>query len=119
MTMAHKVFVPLQGSEVAARLDLATEVWVGVWDEAGELVEERTVVLPQASAEGLCQLLISENAHTLVCGAIEQEYYDYLTWKRVDVVDEVIGELESVRTAIAQGRLAPGAVLLERKVESS
>jgi hypothetical protein len=33
------------------------------------------------------------------------------------VVDEVIGELESVRAAIAQGRLSPGAVLMERKVE--
>jgi hypothetical protein len=49
------------------------------------------MVLPQASAEKLCHMIITEDIQAVICGGIEEEYYDYLCWKRIDVMDSVIG----------------------------
>ncbi len=116
----RKVCVPLYGDEIAPRFDLATEVWFGMFlqeedDQESRLEAERTVILPRPSAEDLCRLLLEEGVSLLVCGGIEQEYFDYLRWKRVEVVDSVIGPLDCVKTALTTRALTPGAVLLHRE----
>jgi hypothetical protein len=113
----RRVVVPVLGAEVAPRFDLAAEVWIGLQGPSGTFVEERTVVLPQASAENLCQLILSEGAHVLVCGGIEQEYYDYLVWKKVTVFDGVIATITSIKKALEEGTLTSGAILMERHGE--
>uniref|UniRef100_A0A831ZIT1 Dinitrogenase iron-molybdenum cofactor biosynthesis protein n=1 Tax=Desulfacinum infernum TaxID=35837 RepID=A0A831ZIT1_9BACT len=113
----RRVVVPVFGTEVAPRFDLAPEVWIGLQGPSGAFVEERTVVLPQPSAENLCQLILSEGAHVLVCGGIEQEYYDYLVWKKVTVFDGVIATIPSVKKALEEGTLTSGAILMERHGE--
>ncbi len=99
------------------RFDLAAEVWIGLQGPDGTFVEERTIVLPQASAENLCHLILSEGAQVLVCGGIEQEYYDYLVWKKVTVYDGVIATVGLVKEALAKGTLTSGAILMERRIE--
>lgn len=114
--MAHKVVIPLNGEEVAPRFDLAAEVWIGRLNAEGGLDEERIVVLPQASAEALCHLIVSERAKTVICGGIEELYYDYLVWKKVAVIDSVVGRRAEVFRAFLEGSLESGTVLFERKV---
>ncbi|WP_148045627.1 hypothetical protein [Desulfosoma caldarium] len=63
---------------MAPRFDLVSEVWVGAQGPDGRLLNERTVVMPQASADHLCQLILSEGTDLVVCGGVEQEYYNYL-----------------------------------------
>jgi len=113
--MANKILIPLYGNDIAPRFDLATEVLITDLDENSENREEKIVVLPQASAEQLCSLVITEEVDVVVCSGIEEEYYQYLTWKRVRVLDSVIGPRESVLERFYKGRLKSGDILYDKK----
>lgn len=102
-----KVLVTLYGNEVCPRFDHTAEVWIGTYFKA-ELVEERTVVLPAQSAEDVCHTIVAENISMVVCGAIEEEFYEYLKWKRVAVCDFVAGTLTDVRDAIENKTICEG-----------
>jgi predicted Fe-Mo cluster-binding NifX family protein len=115
--MTQKVLVPIYGNEVAPRFDLATEVWLARVSPDGSIEEERTVVLPQASAESLCHLIITESVKTVICGGIEEEYYEYLRWKKVNVVDSVIGLHQQALEAFKSGTLEPGTILFHGEDE--
>ncbi len=110
-----KILIPIHGAEVAPRFDLATEVaFISQDPEAGRW-SERIVVVPQPSAERLCHMILSEDVKTLVCGAIEEEYYQYLVWKRVTVIDSVMGPWAAAADRLMAGDLASGAMLFCRK----
>jgi hypothetical protein len=51
----------------------------------------------------------------VVAGAVEEEYYHYLRYKRVDVIDNVAGEIEPALARLASGRLASGDILFPGK----
>jgi predicted Fe-Mo cluster-binding NifX family protein len=95
--MAHKLLIPIQDDDVAPRFDLATEVLIIQIDDQGTVTRERTMVMPQSSAEDLCTLILTVGADTVICNGIEDEYYRYLTWKKVDVHDSV---MERYRDAV-------------------
>jgi predicted Fe-Mo cluster-binding NifX family protein len=113
--MSQKLLIPLYGNEVAPRFDLATEAVIVSTDENGEKTDEKMVVLPQASGEQLCHLILTEGVQLVICGGIEEEYYQYITWKRVRVLDSVIGPYESVLEHFRKGALRPGDILYRRK----
>ena len=108
--MVDRVLIPLSGSDVAPRFDLATEVLVASLGERG-VDDQRTIVLSRASADELCRLVLAENVRTVVCGAIEDEYYQYLVWKKVRVLDWVIGPYERALAGLRDNRLQAGDVL--------
>jgi len=112
--MSAKILIPLYESDVAPRFDLATEVLIvsGVGKSgSGEKGDKRMVVLPSASADQLCHLIITEGVQTVICGGIEEDYYQYLVWKRIEVIDSVIGSSEAALTRFAEGTLASGEIL--------
>lgn len=113
--MATKVLICLDGNEVTPRFDLATEVLIAFIGEDGKVYGEKVVVLPQASAEMLCHMVLTESIQVVVCGGIEEEYYQYLTWKRVNVLDSVIGDYKDALERLAEGRLHGGDILVERE----
>lgn len=113
--MHKKILIPLYGNDVAPRFDLATEVLIVILDATDKRREEKIVVLSQASAEKLCHLVLSESINTVICSGIEEEYYQYLKWKRVDVLDSVIGPWPRVLDLYEQETLRPGSVLFDRK----
>ncbi len=108
--MKIKVLIPLFDEEVAPRFDLATEVLMAEYTDSGFL-QEKVLILPGPSAERLCQLIITEGTQVVICGGIEQEFYDYLTWKRVRIIDNVIGSGRQLLERYFQGRLAPGDII--------
>jgi len=110
--LLKKVLIPLYGDDVAPRFDLAPEVLIALLDEEGRVTDERTIVLPKASAEALCRLILDEKVETVVCGGIEDEYYQYLTWKKVRVLDSVIGDYGAVLRRLGEGSLREGDVLM-------
>jgi predicted Fe-Mo cluster-binding NifX family protein len=114
-----KVLITLYNNDVAPRFDLATEVLIVGVDANGATTEEKNIVLPQASAEALCQLILAEGVHTVVCGGIEDEYYQYLTWKKIKVLDSVIASRHRVLALIGEGTLKEGTILLERPTRGS
>lgn len=92
--MERKILIPLFNDYVAPRFDLATEVLI---TKVGKSLDgdEKIVMLPKASAEQLCHMILMERIQTLICGGIEEEHYQYLKWKKVEVLDSVIGTWKS------------------------
>ena len=106
-----RVLIPLYNDEVAPRFDLAREaLLVGLDQEAG-LENSREILLPQASADGLCDLIVNKDVNVVICGGIEEEYYHYLRWKRVEVVDNVAGLAAAALAKFRQGNLRAGDIL--------
>lgn len=113
--MSRKLLIPLYGDEVAPRFDLAGEVLIVTLNDRNEVAEDRIIVVSQASAEGLCHLILKEEIGTVICGGIEEEYYQYLKWKRVELLDAVIGPWKAALAAWIGGTLSPGSILYPRK----
>ena len=112
---AKKIIIPLLGNDIAPRFDLATEVLITVRDEKNADKKERIVVLSQASVEKLCHLILTEAVDVVICSGIEEEYYQYLTWKKVRVIDSVIGSWESVLKRFYEGMLQAGDILFDKQ----
>ena len=114
--MLTKILIPIAADEVAPRFDLAAEVHIVTLLKGGE-TEDKTVVLPQASAEKLCHLILTENITCVICGAIEEEYFQFLAWKKITVIDAVAGPWEKALIRHLQGDLSAGEILCDRIVE--
>ena len=110
--MTSRIIMPLFGSEVAPRFDMAIEVLTAKFAAPVNVFDEKVLILPEASAERLCHLIISVEETILICGGIEQEHLDYLIWKQVEVIDNVIGLSDEVLKRFAEGRLVVGDILL-------
>lgn len=111
--MITKTLITLDLDNVAPRFDLAAEAWLGEVHDGGETRDGKTLVLSAASADELCKLILTEKVDTVVCGAIEDKYFEYLQWKGIEVVDSVIGSLDAVIDALSRDDLAQGAILSE------
>lgn len=109
--MADKILIPLFGDEVAPRFDLTTEVLIVSGQAGQDSSEEKIIVLPQASAEQLCHLILTESIQVVICGGIEEEYYRYLTWKNVRVLDSVIGPWKKALTRFQKNGLKGDTIL--------
>lgn len=108
---SKKILIALYENDVAPRFDLAAEVLIITWAGGSVPVDKRTVVLPRASADQLCHLVITEGVATVICGGIEDDYYQYLTWKRIDVIDSVIGSSKAALKRFLEGTLTSGSIL--------
>ncbi|WP_028586773.1 NifB/NifX family molybdenum-iron cluster-binding protein [Desulfocurvus vexinensis] len=106
-----KALITLDLDTVAPRFDLTADVWIGRIDPDGTVRNAKTLVLSSASADELCKLVLTEKIEVVVCGAIEDKYYEYLQWKDVTVLDSVVGALDAVVQALARGALEQGAAL--------
>jgi len=102
----RKVLVVVQDRYVAPRFDLALEVVVAQNDADSV----RTLILAQNSAEKLCHLILENGINDVVCGGIEEEHHQYLTWKKVKVIDNVIGTMEWALDRWRSGLLKPGDI---------
>ena len=117
--MAKKVLITLSENDVAPRFDLTTEVLITTLGADGPVAEDKTIVLAHASPEDLCQLILNEGIDIVICGGIEEEFFEYLTWKKVQVLDSVMGPWERARERIEQGDLKAGAILFDRTGETA
>jgi predicted Fe-Mo cluster-binding NifX family protein len=110
--MSRKILIPLYEDDVAPRFDQAVEVLIasGI-DKDGLPLNARTIILPQASSEQLCHLIIAEGVQTVICSGIEDDYYQYLTWKGIEVIDSVVGSSKSALKQYAANKLKPGDIL--------
>jgi len=109
--MIRKVLIPLSEEEVAPRFDLAAEVLLAELEADGRIIQEKVLILPEPSSERLCHMVMTEHAHTMICGGIEEEVFDYLTWKGITVIDDVIGLASVVLRRHAAGRLMSGEIV--------
>jgi predicted Fe-Mo cluster-binding NifX family protein len=47
----------------------------------------------------------------VICNGIESQYFDYLQWKKIQVIDSVIAPVEQALKAFARQELFPGIIL--------
>lgn len=108
--MTKRILIPLYNNEVAPRFDLATDVMTVEYNNQGSS-SESVIVLPQASSEDLCALATSGKTNVVICGGIGEEYYQYLKWKGITVIDNVTGPIDKVIHEMRHCRLVSGANL--------
>ena len=106
-----RVLIPLYKDEVAPRFDLAAEALIAdIRPEEGGMTTE-SFLLPQPSVDSLCDLVLRKDVDVVICGGIEEEYYHYLRWKRVEVLDNVAASAQTALDRFAQGTLKAGDIL--------
>lgn len=110
---SQDVLVPILGDRVAPRFDLATEVLIARPRKGHLSGEPRVVLLPGPSADALCSLVLEEGVGCVVCGGIEDAHHQYLTWKKVRVVDRVIGSWQGALRLLLSDALPPGTIVRE------
>jgi len=111
-----KILITLQGDHVAPRFDLCTEVLIATSDKQGKIRgEPRTVLLPGPSSDELCSLIIREEISLVICGGIEETHFQYLAWKKITVIDRIIGSWRKALNLALTGRLQTASVLPEKE----
>lgn len=106
-----RILVTLAGAEIAPRFDLCTEVLIAESNESGTAPGPRNVLLPGPSADELCSLILKENIDVVVCGGIEDSFFQYLIWKKVRVIDRIIGTSSKALRLAFEEQLQPGTVI--------
>jgi len=106
-----KIFITIHNTSVAHRFDLASEVLIAVHDGNRVVDDPRTIIMSRPSAEELCNLIIKEDVDTVICGGIEERYYKFLAWKKINVLDSVIGDFTAVLNLAGLGLLSPGTIV--------
>ena len=112
--MMKRILITIQLDDVAPRFDLTSEVLIVTLDADGSATDRKNLVMPSVSAEDLCHFILTEGIDNVICGGIEDEYYQYLKWKKVRVIDSVIGPCDRALELAAKDELNEGAILLDR-----
>lgn len=107
-----KILLTVQGNSIAPRFDQATEIMIAEsGGPGGRVAEPRTIILPHRSAEELSDLIVKEGVECVICGGIEESFHKFFTWKKIAVIDGVIGSYAEALQRCLAGELQPGAVL--------
>lgn len=106
-----KILATIQGDNIAPRFDLTTEVIIARVVRANLSGEPRTIILPAPGSDELCSLILSEGINLVICGGIEETHFQYLGWKKIQVIDRIIGPANLAIELAAKGKLRSGAVL--------
>ena len=109
--------VTLCNDEVSPRFDLTAEVLICPLlpdaETAGLPEGHRHLVLAHVSGEELCDVITRSGVSVVVCGGIEEDYFHYLRWKRIEVISDVMGPAAEALCKLARGELNPGDCLFE------
>ena len=107
----RKLFITIQGDFVAPRFDLATEILIVRFANGKQEGAPRTIIIERPSDEALCQMIVEEHVTDLVCGGIDEVHYSFLSWKKVNVMDGVIGGWHMAMEMAIRGELKQGDIL--------
>lgn len=106
-----KVMIATAHDSVAARFDLTVEAVIADVADGGVSGSPRELLLSEPSGDELCALAVSETVDVVICGGIDEVHYDYLLWKKIRLIDGVIGPYREALQLLAHDRLKANAVL--------
>lgn len=106
-----KIMITTRGDFVSPRFDVSSEVIIATCYDRQLLEEPRSLILSNISAETICDLAIKEGIQVIICGGIEEQHYQFLTWKKITVWDSVIGPHEKVLERAMSNTLQSGTIL--------
>lgn len=114
----QKLMVVIQGDFVAPRFDLATEVLIVRFENGKVVGEPKMIIRERSSDEALCQMAVEEHITNIICGGIEEVHFNFLVWKKVSVLDAVIGNWRTAVEKGVAGTLLQGEILTSENDES-
>lgn len=106
-----KIMVTVRGDFVSPRFDTSSEVIIATCYDGKMLEEPRSLILSNVSAEVICDLVIREGINMVICGGIEEQHYQFLTWKQITIYDGVIGPHARVLEMALHDTLESGIIL--------
>ena len=112
-----KILITITGDDIAPRFDLTTEVLIADVKDRKLLGKPRIILMTRPSAGELCNLIIKEDISTLICGAIEENNFKYLTWKKINVIDSIIGNYNEALKLALNNKLEGGTILPAARVQ--
>ncbi|MGB3212802.1 MAG: hypothetical protein WBB19_19030 [Desulforhopalus sp.] len=113
----QKLMIPIQGDFIAPRFDLATEILIVRFKNGKTTSEPKIIILERPSDEALCQIAVEENITDVICGGIEDVHFRFLVWKKISVLDAVIGSWQAALDKIVIGTLQQGEILIKNNDE--
>jgi predicted Fe-Mo cluster-binding NifX family protein len=106
-----KLLITIREDMVAARFDMTTEILIAEADNGHLATEPKIILLPRSSAEDLCGMIVKEDVALVICNGIEESHYQYLLWKKIAVIDTIVGPYEAALALALENRLKPGTIL--------
>jgi predicted Fe-Mo cluster-binding NifX family protein len=106
-----KILITIQKNEVSPRFDQTSEILITESGDEKNPAAPRIILLPGISGEDICSLAIKEGISLVICGGIEETHYQYLKWKKIKVIDRVIGPYEQALHFAKTNKLKPGIIL--------
>ena len=106
-----KILITIRGNFVSPRLDLTSEVLIATFYDRKLLEEPRSIILSEYSAEKICDLALKEKVQIVICGGIEDKHYQFLTWKKIRVIDSVIAPYADVIDKVLDDSIQAKAIL--------
>lgn len=106
-----KILLTVQDNNIAPRFDQATEVVIADYAEGRLISRPRTIILRRKSAEDISDLVVKEDVNCIICGGMEDELHQFFTWKKITVIDGVIGSFAQALDRAVADQLEPGVVL--------
>ena len=116
--------------EVSPRFDLTTEVVILFAEDVNNATpgtptaqnqaepcgyRTKHMVLPRPSNDDLCDFIVKNSIHQVVCGGIEEDYFHYLRWKGIPVICDIIGKTNTVVQHILNNDIAAGMHFIANK----
>ncbi len=106
-----KILITTRGDYVSPRFDQSTEVVIGICYDEQLLEDPHSILISGESAETICDIALHEKVATVICGGIEDQHYQFLNWKKIRVIDSVIGPYGDILKLAVHNRLQPGTIL--------
>jgi hypothetical protein len=106
-----KILLTVQGDFIAPRFDLTTEVVIATAAGGTLATKPRTIIMDRPSPENISSIIQEENITTVICGGMEDRHYQFLLWKKIQVIDFVIGDHVTALTRFLAGELHPGDII--------
>ncbi|RQD64707.1 MAG: dinitrogenase iron-molybdenum cofactor biosynthesis protein [Desulfonatronovibrio sp. MSAO_Bac4] len=100
-----RALVTVHDHNISPRFDHTLEVLIVEKSSDGRIVDRKNLLLSEPSAEEVCNIVQTESVRDVICGGLDEEFYQYLTWKKITVYDNIIGPVDSVLNAWQKNRL--------------
>lgn len=111
----RKLMIIIQGDFVAPRFDLATEVLIVRFEKNSIVGEPKMIIRERSSDEALCQMAVEEHISDIICGGIEEVHFNFLVWKKITVLDAVVGSWQLALEKCVAGILQQGEIVISKK----
>ncbi|MGW8195320.1 MAG: NifB/NifX family molybdenum-iron cluster-binding protein [Desulforhopalus sp.] len=106
-----KVMITVRGDFVSPRFDMSSEVIIAAYYDRRLLEEPHSLILSDVSAEMICNLALREDIGVVICGGIEDQHHKFLTWRKITVIDSVIGPHVDALELVLQDKLSSNTIL--------